>query len=124
MLRSDDAIANAAGTGPIPMVGQSASKAWANFGCSGTVSIRDSLNLSSVTDNGTGLFTLNFSSGMVTNDFTIVGHSIVNSGYPSGVGSYYYDRTTTSADFNTSNSSHNSWIDTESCDFCLHGDLA
>jgi hypothetical protein len=110
--------------GETPYSMRGVAKAWANFECSGTVSIRDSLNLSSVTDNGTGLFTLNFSSGMVTNDFTIVGHSIVNSGYPSGVGSYYYDRTTTSADFNTSNGSHNSWIDTESCDFCLHGDLA
>ena len=39
-------------------------KAWVNFNGSGTVAIRDSYNISSLTDRGTGLYTLNYSSNL------------------------------------------------------------
>ena len=39
----------------------SAAKAWINFNGSGTPTARDSYNISSITDNGTGNYTLNFS---------------------------------------------------------------
>lgn len=39
-------------------------RAWVNFNGSGTVAIRASGNVSSVTDNGTGNFTVNFTSAM------------------------------------------------------------
>ena len=46
-------------------------KAWVNFNGTGTVAIRDSLNGSSITDSGTGLYILNVSSNMSnTNDST------------------------------------------------------
>ena len=35
-------------------------KAWVNFNGTGTVAIRASLNVSSITDNGTGDYTVNF----------------------------------------------------------------
>ena len=35
-------------------------KAWVNFNGIGTVAIRDSMNVSSITDNGVGNFTVNF----------------------------------------------------------------
>jgi hypothetical protein len=35
-------------------------RAWVNFNGSGTVAIRDSKNVSSITDNGTGNYTVNF----------------------------------------------------------------
>jgi len=35
-------------------------RAWVNFNGQGTVAIRDSGNVSSITDNGTGNFTVNF----------------------------------------------------------------
>ncbi|MNQ83105.1 hypothetical protein D3C85_981760 [compost metagenome] len=38
--------------------------AWVNFNGTGTVAIRDSFNVSSITDNGTGLYTVNFASAM------------------------------------------------------------
>ena len=37
-------------------------KAWVNFNGESTLSVRDSLNIGSVTDNGTGNYTNNFSS--------------------------------------------------------------
>lgn len=39
-------------------------KAWVNFNGTGTVAIRASGNVSSITDNGTGDYTVNFTSAM------------------------------------------------------------
>lgn len=39
-------------------------RAWVNFNGTGTVAIQDSANVSSVTDNGTGHYTVNFTSSM------------------------------------------------------------
>jgi hypothetical protein len=39
-------------------------KAWVNFNGTGTVAIRDDFNVSTVADNGTGDYTINFSSNM------------------------------------------------------------
>ena len=62
-------------------------RAWVNFNGTGTVAIRGSFNVSSITDNGTGSYTVNFTNAMpdanyswssisgspgVTNGFTIV----------------------------------------------------
>jgi hypothetical protein len=41
-------------------------KAWVNLNGTGVVAIRDSENVSSITDNGTGAYTVNF-----TNDFDV-----------------------------------------------------
>jgi hypothetical protein len=38
-----------------------AAKAWVNFNGKGTVAIRAQFNVSSITDNGTGTYTVNFS---------------------------------------------------------------
>jgi hypothetical protein len=45
--------------------GQQACKAWVNFTGTGTVAIRESYNVSSITDNGTGTYTVNFTTAMV-----------------------------------------------------------
>ena len=39
-------------------------KAWVNFNGTGTPAIRESYNVSSITDNGTGDFTVNFATNM------------------------------------------------------------
>jgi hypothetical protein len=39
-------------------------KAWVNFNGTGTVAIRSSFNVSSITDNGTGNYTVNFTTAM------------------------------------------------------------
>jgi hypothetical protein len=56
-----DTIQNAAGTdSPISVPGTA--KAWVNFNGTGTVAIRASYNVSSITDNGTGTIRLTYNS--------------------------------------------------------------
>jgi hypothetical protein len=46
-----------------PIMGSA--KAWVNFNGTGTVAIRASYNVSSITDNGTGDYTVNFTNALV-----------------------------------------------------------
>jgi hypothetical protein len=48
-------------------------KAWVNFNGTGTVAIRDSFNVSSITDNGTGDYTVNFTTAMPNANYAIAG---------------------------------------------------
>jgi len=49
--------------------GQQACKAWVNFNGTGTVAIRAGYNVSSITDNGTGDYTVNFTTALVDADY-------------------------------------------------------
>ena len=57
---------NASGTAPIY-----ACRAWVNFNGTGTVAIRASGNVSSITDNGTGDYTVNFTTALVDADYAV-----------------------------------------------------
>jgi hypothetical protein len=46
-------------------------KAWVNFNGTGTVAIRASFNVSSITDNGTGDYTLNFTNAMADSNYAV-----------------------------------------------------
>ena len=48
-------------------------KAWANINGSGTIAVRDSLNITGVTDNGTGDYTFVFSNSMLDPNFIFMG---------------------------------------------------
>ena len=48
---------------------QGLAKAWVNFNGTSTLSVRDSLNIDSVTDNGTGNYTNNFSSAFAAETY-------------------------------------------------------
>jgi hypothetical protein len=47
-------------------------RAWVNFNGTGTVAIRASGNVSGITDNGTGVYTVNFTTAMPDADYTTV----------------------------------------------------
>jgi hypothetical protein len=64
-------VSNLAGTGPVTLTGQYAAKAWVNFNGTGTVAIRASGNVTSITDNGTGDYTVNFSSAFVDANYCV-----------------------------------------------------
>lgn len=51
--------------------GGNAVKAWVNFNGTGTVAIRASFNVSSITDNGTGDYTVNFTNAMVDANYGV-----------------------------------------------------
>ena len=57
----------------IPALDQRMAKAWINFNGTGTVAIRDSYNVSSITDNGTGDYTANFATAMSNVNYSVVG---------------------------------------------------
>jgi hypothetical protein len=48
-------------------------RAWVNFNGTGTVAIRASGNVSSITDNGTGDFTVNFTTAMPDVSYAVAG---------------------------------------------------
>ena len=47
-------------------------KAWVNFDGTGTVAIRESGNVTSITDNGTGNYTVNFTNSLSDSNFCVV----------------------------------------------------
>lgn len=63
-------LLNRAGTDSPTLSGTS--KAWVNFNGTGTVAIRASYNVSSITDNGTGDYTVNFINPMSSVDYCVV----------------------------------------------------
>jgi hypothetical protein len=48
-------------------------KAWVNFNGTGTVAIQASFNVSSITDHGTGAYTVNFTSALSDEKYTAAG---------------------------------------------------
>jgi hypothetical protein len=47
-------------------------KAWVNFNGTGTVAIRAAHNVSSITDNGTGNYTVNYTTALADTNYTTV----------------------------------------------------
>jgi hypothetical protein len=99
---------NATGSAPI-----FAARAWVNFQGTGTVTIRTSGNVSSVADNGTGDYTVNFATAMSDTDFAVVGtpSSGDSASVPAalvqavGIGGADFTRTTTSVQFKNARTS-------------------
>jgi hypothetical protein len=55
-------------------------RAWVNFNGTGTVAIRASLNVSSITDNGTGDYTVNFTTALADANYSVAGMTAIESG--------------------------------------------
>ena len=60
-------------------------RAWVNFDGTGTVAIRDSGNVSSITDNGTGDYTVNFTTNMPDTNYCVVASGGQNTTYANNV---------------------------------------
>lgn len=61
--------------------GSQACKAWVNFNGTGTVAIRAAYNVSSITDNGTGTFVVNFTTAMPDANYSICGTAGKGAGF-------------------------------------------
>jgi hypothetical protein len=64
-------------------------RAWVNFNGTGTVAIRASFNVSSITDNGVSDYTINFTNAMPDANYAIAGAARVTSTVQSAVVGYY-----------------------------------
>ena len=58
-------------------------RAWVNFNGTGTVAIRASYNVSSITDNGVGVYTVNFTNALLDGNYTVKGSCQMNGIMPS-----------------------------------------
>lgn len=101
-----DTLSNLAGTQTVPVatVAQGSAKAWVNFNGTGTVAIRASFNVSSITDGGTGDYTLNFTNAMVDADYVVSGTAMKNGASNDGSAGVYlqvFGSTTYSAAYTT-----------------------
>lgn len=84
-------------------------RAWVNFNGTGTVAIRASGNVSSITDNGTGNYTVNFATPMPDVNYSFIGMGGAVNGQGGSWGAYVTElhnassfiRTTTSVQFIT-----------------------
>ena len=126
-LKADTIVASD-GSSPVTLTKQSAAKAWVNFNGTGTIATRDSLNVASLTDQGTGDYTINFSNAMSNTSYSV---NINGSG-----SSFSYPRLTacgTSGDTGFATTSHGmislipSSFAADDIEFVvtsLHGDLA
>jgi hypothetical protein len=70
-------LSNVAGTASTAIENaiNGSAKAWVNFNGTGTVAIRASYNVSSITDNGTGNYTINFTTAMTDANYSAIGQN-------------------------------------------------
>jgi hypothetical protein len=82
-LRVSEAIAsdfNVTGSAPLY-----ACRAWVNFNGTGTVAIRASGNVTSITDNGVGNYTINFTTAMPDTNYAFVGTASASGATANGI---------------------------------------
>lgn len=75
--------------------------AWVNFNGIGTVSIRGSSNVTSITDNGVGDYTINFTTPMVDTNYAVVGTTKYDNAGGAGGGGVIVDVSRSATAFNT-----------------------
>ena len=113
-------ISDAAGTGPIDLHKQSAAKAWVSF-IGTTVGIRNSLNTSSITDNGTGSFNVNFSTSFAANTYA-PSCTTWQSTSATGVSENFQNPLVSTQNLTTTE--NNAAADPNHVNLAFHGDLA
>jgi len=82
-------------TVPVNTVVNGSAKAWVNFNGTGTVAIRASFNVSSITDNGTGDYTANFTTALADANYVVAGSGSADGAGSGGIGFSNESRTTT-----------------------------
>ena len=103
---ADTSLSNLTSTGE-----EKISTGWVNFNGTGTVAIRDSLNVSSITDGGTGIYTVNWATSMANANYCVtMGVSLWSS---PKMGSYITVIATGSCTLNPSRDSGGGHVDTE-----------
>tara|TARA_B110000285_G_C14971287_1_gene536705 strand:- start:689 stop:997 length:309 start_codon:yes stop_codon:yes gene_type:complete len=99
-------------------------KAWVNINGVGTISIRNSYNVSSITDNGTGRYTANFATALPnTNYIGISGGGVYadNAGSGQGRNNMINKMTTTHCAISNFNDAGNAYEDTEISSILVFG---
>ena len=64
-------ISGVNGTDPVTLIKQSAAKSWYSYNAENTPVLRDSFNITSITDNGNGRQTVNLTSSMSNSNYGV-----------------------------------------------------
>lgn len=91
-------------------------RAWVNFNGTGTVAIRASGNVSSITDNGTGDYTVNLTTTMPDTNYIVCATGMRNTAYAANANTVIIglkSNTTYSSNFSTGNFSITSNLHTD-----------
>ena len=115
-------ISDAAGTGPIDLHKQSAAKAWGDCDAAGVITSTGSLNVSSVTDNGTNGKQFNYTNNFANRALGAAGVFLGIGSWAHG-GALIYVNSSTTAHYSVRYFNGASYIDVQSC-FSANGDLA
>lgn len=114
-------LKDSAGNNSIGMsvVANGTAKVWVNFNGTGTVAIRDDTNVGSITDDGTGLYTVNYTSNMSNANYAAnFSNTMQNSQINTNA-----NMTTSSISVRTRNNSFTN-TDSDTCLVAVQGDLA
>ena len=118
-LKADTIVASD-GSSPVTLTKQHALKAWRKYTCVTTTANTDSFNFSSITDNGTGDTSHDF-----TNSMTNATYTIMHNTQFSTFSGYYSGGTLTTSAFRTGvYNASNSAVDVEHNFVHIAGDLA
>ena len=94
-------------------------KSWVNWNGTGTVAIRDSLNVSSIDDNGVGQYDVNYS-----NLFAIAGYCATTAGAGGSGFSGVYDFSFQTTAYVNIRYYAGGYYDMNTCNTAIHGELA
>ena len=97
-------------------------KAWVNFNGTGTVAMRDNFNVSSITDDGTGVYTANFTTAMANANYASVVSTGNNDKGRYGIMIDSDDKTTSACKIFGFQTSTGSSLDSEEVSLAIFGD--
>jgi len=97
--------------------------AWVNFNGTGTVAIRDSYNVSSITDNGTGLYAVNFFVDYANANYCVSGSTVgsVSANYATAVVGRSSVNTVSDLDIQIRNVANSGTFDHDNIMVIVHG---
>jgi len=98
-------------------------KSWVSFTGTGTIAIRDSSSVSSIADNGTGDYSINFANAMNNADYSHT-NAVGRTGSANATTTTWADQTTSQTQVHSRDVVLNAALDVEIASSAIHGDLA
>jgi len=100
-------------------------KAWVNFDGTGTIATRDTQNISGLTDGGTGVYAIAYTSSLNNDDYSYQIHGTSSSsGGITKLTSASGSITTSDIDVQSLNAAQSAYQDNDDNSVSVHGDLA
>ena len=103
---------------------QGLAKAWGNLDGTGTIAIRDSFNIASASDEGTGIYDFNYTSNMTNDDYSANESVSETSGFEGNLNRYPAIDGVSTSDIRFGATYSGSNQDVDELYVTIHGDLA